>query len=438
MNQSSRRAVALLLFLAAPSLGAATRLSFEDLLANLKSPNAKTRQEAAEVLGKSRRREAVAHLAPLVHDPEVKVRLEVVKALRQLREPSAVPALVSSLRDGDPSIREEAIGTLVELYSDRERASAVSRFLDLFSDEFDRSSIAPYVVVDPAAIQGLAKALQDEDKDIREEAALALGILNGTAALRSLTAALQDPEPGVRGAAAAAIGKIGSVQDGRAIIPLLADTSSSVRHRALQAIGVLKVTEAGPALREMYEANRRKELGLKVLETLSRVGDPSLADLFQQLVQDADPTKRRLAVEGLGRISNAAQLAAFKKDYQREHNDEVKLAYSFALARMGDRAFLDSIVLSLPSRSQGARARAYLLEMGHGVVGELYPYLKDPDADVRAVLCEILGTIGDAGTIQHLTPLLSDPSSSVVDRATRAIERLRRATAAVMPAPTPA
>jgi HEAT repeat protein len=71
MNQSSRRAVALLLFLAAPSLGAATRLSFEDLLANLKSPNAKTRQEAAEVLGKSRRREAVAHLAPLVHDPEV-------------------------------------------------------------------------------------------------------------------------------------------------------------------------------------------------------------------------------------------------------------------------------------------------------------------------------------------------------------------------------
>ena len=35
MDQSFRRVVALLLFLAAPSLGAATRLSFEDLLANL-------------------------------------------------------------------------------------------------------------------------------------------------------------------------------------------------------------------------------------------------------------------------------------------------------------------------------------------------------------------------------------------------------------------
>jgi HEAT repeat protein len=71
------------------------------------------------------------------------------------------------------------------------------------------------------------------------------------------------------------------------------------------------------------------------------------------------------------------------------------------------------------------------------VVRELYPYLKDPDADVRAVLCDILGTIGDAGTIQQLTPLLTDPNSSVVDRATRAIERLRRANAA-SPAPPPA
>jgi len=436
MNQGFRRAAALLLFLAAPSLAPAARLSFEDLLANLKSPNAKTRQDAAESLGKSRRREAVAHLAPLVHDPEAKVRMEVVKALRQLREPAAVPALVTSLRDGDAAIREEAIGTLVEMYVDRERTSAVSRFLDLFSDEFDRSSIAPHVA-DPSVVQGLAQALRDEDKDIREEAALALGILNGTAALKNLAAALQDPEPGVRGAAATAIGKIGTVQDGRALVPLLSDGSAAVRHRALQAIGVLKVAEAGPALREMYEANRRKELGLKVLEALSRVGDPSQADLFQQLVQDPDPAKRRLAVEGLGRISGAANLAAFKKDYQREKNEEVKLAYSFAMARMGDRAFLDTIVLSLPSRTLGTRARSYLVEMGHGVVGELYPYLKDPDADVRAVLCDILGTIGDADTIPHLTPLLSDPSSSVVDRATRAIERLRRATAS-SPAPPPA
>jgi HEAT repeat protein len=82
--------------------------SFEDLVANLKSPTARTRQAAAQELGKSRRREAVAPLSALVRDPEVRVRLEVVKALRNLRDLSAVPALVTSLRTGSASARKRS------------------------------------------------------------------------------------------------------------------------------------------------------------------------------------------------------------------------------------------------------------------------------------------------------------------------------------------
>src|SRR6516162_8256544 len=96
-------------------LKAASGPSFEDLLSNLKSPNARTRQDAAEALGKSRRREAVTPLAALTRDPDDKVRLEVVKALRQLRDLSAVPALLTAMSDGDVKIREEAIGSLTEL-----------------------------------------------------------------------------------------------------------------------------------------------------------------------------------------------------------------------------------------------------------------------------------------------------------------------------------
>ncbi|HEY8150760.1 MAG TPA: HEAT repeat domain-containing protein, partial [Vicinamibacteria bacterium] len=85
---------------------AASRPSFEDLVANLKSPNASTRRDAAAELGRSRRREAVTPLAALVRDPDAKVRLEVVRGLRELRDLSAVPAIVTSLSDGEPQIRE--------------------------------------------------------------------------------------------------------------------------------------------------------------------------------------------------------------------------------------------------------------------------------------------------------------------------------------------
>jgi HEAT repeat protein len=417
---------ALALVLLAGVSSSASRPSFEDLVANLKSPNASTRREAAAELGRSRRREAVSALAALVRDPDEKVRLEVVRALRELRDPSAVPAILTSLSDGDPQIREEAIGSLVEVYTDRERGNPVGRFLELFSDEYDRSSVAPYAGVDAAVIRALANQLRDEDKEIREEAALALGILNGTEGLPALTAALKDPEGSVRGAAATAIGKIGTAEDGKALVPLLADDSAGVRNRVLQAIGVLHVKDAGPALRQLYEANRRKEGGIRILSALSRIGDPAQADLFQELVQDPDPERKRLAIEGLGRISDASRLPAFKKDYQREKNEELRLAYSFALTMLGDRAFLDTIVLSLPSRTLGTRSRGYLLEMGPSILSELYPYLNDPEAEIRAALCDIIATFGDPEAIPRLTPLINDPSQTVADKANRAVERLRR------------
>jgi HEAT repeat protein len=412
----------LLLWSGASPAHPAGKASFEDLLANLKSPNARTREEAAAELGKSRRREAVLPLAAVVRDPEPRVRLEVVRALRELRDVSGVPSLVSAIEDADAKVREEAIGALVEIYAERPRTTP----LDAFSDEYDRAQVLPFTAVEPSVFAALARGLKDEEKAIREQAALAIGILGGSGVVGDLVAVAQDPDAGVRGAAATAIGKVGSAEDGKALVPLLADPSEGVRKRALKAIGVLRVRSAGPALREMFEVNRRREMGLRALETLSRIGDPQQGDLFRELIQDPDPDRRRLAIEGLGRLADQSLLPAFTKDYQRERNEELKLAYSFALTLLGNRAFLDSIVLCLPSRTLGGRCRAYILEMGPDVLEDLYPYLNDPDADIRAELSDILAELDDPRAIGRLEPLLSDPSPKVADRANRAVERLRR------------
>lgn len=433
----ARRAGALALVLAAGFASAVHgEESFEDLVANLKSPTAKTRQAAARELGKSRRREAVAPLSALVRDPEVRVRLEVVKALSSLRDLSAVPALVTSLKDGDAGIREEALGTIVEIYAERDRSGPIDRFLEAFSDEYDRSSVPPYTAVDPGVFRGLAGTLRDEKKGIRAESAYAIGILGGGSATSALVAALQDPEADVRAAAATALGKAGTAEEGKALVPLLADESATVRNRALQAIGILRVRDAGPALREMFEQNKRRELGTRVLSALSRIGDPAQGDLFRELLSSNDPEQRRLAVEGLGRIADASMLPSFKKDYQRERSGDVKLAYNFSIVSLGDRAFLDAIVLALGSSgSLARRARDYVLELGPTVAPDLYPYLNDRDAGVRGALCDVLAQLGDAGAVPRLSPLLADPNSSVVDRANRAIEKLRRVPGAAPPRP---
>jgi HEAT repeat protein len=404
--------------------------SFEDQVANLKSPTPATRQKAAKALGESRRHEAVAPLSALVRDPEPKVRLAVVQALAALRDLSGVPALVTSLQDGDPKVREEAISALVQIYAEGDTGGAVSRFLQRFSDEYTEPSVPPFTVVDPAVFAGLAGRLSDEENGIRVEAAQAIGILGGKEVSDRLVASLQDPDASVRGAAVTALSKVGTAEQGKALIPLLADTSSDVRNRTIQAIGVLQVEEAGPALREMYSANERRTLATRALAAMARTRDPNQADLYRELLVSGDLERRRLAVEGLARVSDPSQIDGFKKDFQRETNEDVRLAYNFAITLLGDEAFLDSIVLALSAAGgRGERARGYILELGPPIAPALYPYLGDPDAGVRAALAGILAEMGDTNAIDRLDPLLTDPVPDVADAANRAIQSLRRAAA---------
>ncbi len=420
--------LALALLLAAGPGAAVAQDSFDDQVANLKSPTAKTRQAAAKALGESRRHEAVAPLSALVRDPEPRVRLEVVLALTNLRDLSGVPALVTSLQDGDPKVREQAISGLVEIYSERERQGAVSRFLQLFSDEFKGPVIPPFTTVDPAVFQGLTETLRDEESRLRAESAQAIGILGGTIVADHLVAAVQDPESSVRGAAVTALSKVGNEEQGKAIIPLLADESSQVRNRAIEALGVLQVTDAGPALRELYQQHERRALGTRALAAMARTEDPNQADLYRELLMSGDLERRRLAVEGLARVSDGSMIDGFKKDFQRENNADVRLAYNFAISLLGDRAFLDSLVLALPATGgRGERARGYIKELGPSFTVNLYPYLQDPDPKVRAALCDVLAELGDPAAIEWLTPMLGDPNPDVVDRANRAIQSLHRA-----------
>ncbi len=418
------RLVAVLALLWAPAWPLqAARASFDEQLANLKSPNAKTREQAAEELGNSRRREAVAPLAALVRDPEAKVRLAVVRALRRLRDLDGVPALVTSLADGEPKVREQAVSSLVEIYTDRERSGPVGRFLTLFSDEEPRATLS--VPVDPSVIEGLAGLLQDEERDLRLEAAQAIGILGGRGAVDRLLLVLADPDASVRAAAVGALAKVGTAEEGKRLIPLLAD-EPEVRDRAIRAIGALRVREAGPALRELWESSRKREESERILTAISRIGDPEQAPFLRSLVQDPNQTYRRLAIEGLARVAAEDQITAFKKDFQREHSEELRIAYAFAIVRLGDPAFLDTLVLSLPSGTLGTRCAEYLVELGPGILPQLYPYLADPDAEIRARLADVMAALGDPAAITYLEPLLQDPSTRVSDAANRAVELLRR------------
>ena len=409
--------------------------SFDDLVANLKSPNAKTRQEAAAELGKSRRREAVAPLAALVRDPEVKVRLEVVRALRELRDLSGVPALVTSLGDGDPKIREEAIGTLVEIYAERERTGPVGRL-----PEHLLGRVRPLLGRRPTrrstrrCYDGLARALRDERPGHpRRTRRSPSASSTARRALPELVAALQDPEADVRGAAATAH-RQGRHRRGRqALIPLLADESTRRCATACcRRIGVLRVHEAGPALREMYEQNRKQGAGAARAGGAEPHRRPRAGRPVPQLVQDPDPERKRLAVEGLGRIADPRACPPSRRTTSASATRSCGSPTASRSRCSATAPSWTASCSSLPSRTLGTRSRGYILEMGRDDAARPLPVPRRPGRRRCAPpLCDIMAAHRRPGRHRRAcTPLINDPSPNVADRANRAVERLRTATPA--------
>ena len=99
------------------------------------------------------------------------------------------------------------------------------------------------------------------------------------------------------------------------------------------------------------------------------------------------------------------------KDFLREPDARVQLAYCFALSYLGQREFVDRVALDLGNKKRRDQARTYAVELGEEYLDELVTYLADPVALVRMEMAQVLMEIGDPRAIPYLEPLLADPDS---------------------------
>jgi HEAT repeat protein len=401
--------------------------SFEDQLANLRSPRAGTRIHAARSLGEMGRKEAIRPLSDAVSDPEEKVRLAVVQALRKFKDPATVPPLLRAATDSVVRTRQEALAGLLEVYVDAGESRTVDYLLSFFRNEEEfPAEVVPFTPVDPLVVEQLERSLQDAAAAVRQQAASGLGLLRAESAVDGLGVALADPDKGVRARATEALGSIGSERAGQALLAAVSDPSRAVRTEAIEALGRMGYRPAAPALLALHESQRGTEQGDKILSALARMGAPEARNLFLEVMTSPQPKQRRWAAEGLGRLGDARLAPSLTKDFLREPDPTVQLAYCFSLVYLGRTEFVDRLVLSLGSLALRGQSRGYLVELGGRVLGELYGYLSDPVPAVRRELVTVLMRVGDPSAIPHLRPLLSDPNAEVVDRVNRAIARLER------------
>lgn len=214
----------------------------------LTDPAPEVRAAAAEGAAAAEVRNLAPAVARLLGDSEEPVRISGAAALGRIGGPDAVWALTRDFPAASPALRDVIaqsvarldpgqLPTLVDsLMGGGDPASklAVTRVLGHAPPETARRVLLPLV--------------HDPDPGVRSAAVGGLGRVGG-AVLPVVEEALRDPDETVRAAAADAAARLDDPQLGAALIPLLrADPSPQVRERAAVAIGLLRPEGGGAAL----------------------------------------------------------------------------------------------------------------------------------------------------------------------------------------------
>ncbi len=195
------------------------------LLACLRDDDASVRATAIASLARSSSTGSMRAIVERAGDPDASVRLAAIEAIATLGDDaSRAHVLETSLRDADPHVRANSAAALLQLGA-TERATATLAELAADPDEGVRRAAFRAIGGPVATVFDLAETgLSDPVPIVRAEAAGALARIDHQRALRALIAALGDEQRIVREAAAVALSG-GGPAAGEAVVDALMSPS---------------------------------------------------------------------------------------------------------------------------------------------------------------------------------------------------------------------
>jgi len=393
---------------------AAPRASYDQVVANLKSPEADVRRDALRALGATAYPEAIAPLSQLLTDPVDDIQLETIYTLLSfyhVEKPEVV--------DREKGLRVRPTSRLTP---------AAQRIYDL----------GPYgLIPQPVPVEltnGLAQSMFDDNPRVRLESVYALGVmarppLDGYAA-EALPRLLKDSVEDIREAAARVIGGLRVATAGDALVEALNDKSTPVATASMRALGDIKAWQSIQALTDQFTYYKGKGPRAEAaFDALARIAHASSQPLFLEHLSSKQPNLRRLSAEGLARSGNREAAQQAGNALVNDKEVDVKLAGAFA-AVVGtgvQSGGVSTLVSALDHGAHHEQAMAYLVELGPRAVPGLDQALASPDPATRERAALVLGFIGGQEALVLLERARGDSDLRVVRAAERAIARLRKA-----------
>ncbi|MCE5215312.1 MAG: HEAT repeat domain-containing protein [Methanobacterium sp.] len=263
-------------------------------------------------------------------------------------------------------------------------------------------------VGDSRAIVPLIQSLQYEKWQskntilgtVREFSAEALGKLGDSRAVKPLIYSMnEDDDVEVRWKSAWALGEIGDSQATDALIEALKSSSWNVRENAAGSLGKLRAIDAVEPLIATLE-DKEWRVRKNSVVALGKIGDEKAIKPLLNLLSDEDSDVRRKTIEVLANMGDKAFNPLMDLFYQKDWYIRSKAAK--VLGEIGDKRVVEPFIEVLSKKRKADRNRY-----------------------VRGRVVEALGKIGDLRAINALTDALDDDTIFVRQKAEEAIIRIR-------------
>lgn len=295
----------------------------------------------------------IDRLLELLQHPAPATRTSAVRVLGRTRDPRVVDALVPRLKDADPGVRAAAIKSLTLL----EAPISLEQLLSLLRDEEPRVRVA---AAEAAGASGHAGAADDllrmsQDSELRTRVICAAALMRlGDARGREIIAAvLADKWTKTRREAAWTIATSATSSEllVPSLEPALADASLNVRNYAADALGRIKARSATDALLNYVSDHENLS---RIVEALSRSGDPrALAAITACLADSAVPVRVAAAI-GLGQVGDIRAVPALVARLEDE-SPQVRTAVIFALTRLNSAEAIPPLATAARDEHPGVR-----------------------------------------------------------------------------------
>lgn len=390
----------------------------------------------------------IDELIERLDSPDEETRRQVIEGLLDIAfEPEILPLLKKAMGDISWRVRKDAVNAALSFQGNAAAVSSIAPLMiDVLHSEDNaglrNSAVECLTRLGRNAVPCLIQNLNDRDHDVRKFIMDVLGDIGtnkdddiaGIIADAMITAT-QDPDENVRLSAIEGLGKIGNYKAVQSLLDILEKGDMALKFTTLEALGNIgrPIPMSG-----VYNALKERLLKRAAYDLIGKVGGIEDVPYLIDGLKENSQSTREAAIVALHRLASSLQISNFKSQISiltspviekiaallESHDLNVRKGAVFILGLTGKIEAVRPLIRFLRFDETAGEAKEALIKLGDeglDVIIDSYPLQEEK---VRALLCDILGEIGNRKAENILVLAIKDDYGHVRSSAAAAIGKI--------------